>query len=96
MTMEKFMPEFKLEIRFNSARSRRNFLVDILELIYKNDCELYKGDRRNYEDTVSFVVPDLAFPDNCRQLMHDEALIAIDPSHPAHVWKSVPNRQQNL
>jgi hypothetical protein len=94
--MEKFMPEFKLEIRFDSARARRNFMVDILELICENDCELYKGDRRGYEDTVSFRVPDLAYPDNARQLTHEEALIAIDPSHPAHVWKSVPNRQQNL
>jgi hypothetical protein len=89
----------KLVIYFESDRIRRDFLVDISELIFWNDRQRDEDDRRNYEDKVSFAVPDLEGydaedPDSVdNQITYREASIAIDPSHPAHWLKSVPNRQ---
>jgi len=88
----------KLVIYFDSDRIRRDFLVDISELIFWQDNQRDDG-RRGYEDTVSFAVPDLESydaqnPDSIDNLLtYREASIAIDPSHPAHWLKSVPNRQ---
>ncbi len=89
----------KLVIYFDSDRIRRDFLVDISELIFWNDRQRDEDDRRDYEDKVSFAVPDLEsydaeHPDSPNNLLtHNEAYIAIDPSHPANWLKSVPNRQ---
>jgi len=89
----------KLVIYFDSDRIRRDFLTDISELIFWQDNQRDEDDRRHYEDTVSFAVPDLDdydaenpdSSDNCLTIR--EASIAIDPAHPAHWLKSVPNRQ---
>lgn len=89
----------KLVIYFDSDRIRRDFLTDISELIFWNDRQRDDDDRRYYEDKVSFAVPDLedcdsANPDSSdNRLTIREASIAIDPAHPSHWLKSVPNRQ---
>ena len=89
----------KLVVYFDSDRIRRDFLIDVSELIFWQDNQRDQDDRRHYEDKVSFAVPDLESydaenPDSIDNLLtYREASIAIDPSHPAHWLKSVPNRQ---
>ena len=88
----------KLVVYFDSDCIRRDFLIDVSELTFWQDNQRDDG-RRGYEDKVSFAVPDLQSydaehpdsPDNL--LSHNEAYIAIDPSHPANWLKSVANRQ---
>ena len=88
----------KLVVYFDSDCIRRDFLIDVSELIFWQDNQRDDG-RRGYEDKVSFSVPDLDSydsenPDSSdNRLTYREVSIAIDPSHPAHWLKSVPNRQ---
>jgi hypothetical protein len=88
----------KLVIYFDSDHIRRDFLTDISELIFWQDNQRDDG-RRGYEDTLRFAAPDLddydaEKPDSSdNRLTYREVSIAIDPSHPAHWLKSVPNRQ---
>ena len=88
----------KLVVYFDSDCIRRDFLIDVSELIFWQDNQRDQDDRRHYEDKVSFAVPDLEDyyaenPDSSdNHLTYREASIAIDPSHPAHWLKSVPHR----
>lgn len=89
----------KLVIYFDSDHIRRDFLTDISELIFWQDSQRDEDERRHYEDKVSFSVPDLddydaENPDSSdNRLTYREASVAIDPSHPSHWLKSVPNHQ---
>ena len=85
----------KLVLYFDSERLRRDFMEDISELIFWNDRNREEDSRRNYEDAMTFAIPDLPSfdvedPDStANRLKYREADIAIDPRHPAHFLASI-------
>jgi hypothetical protein len=84
----------KLVIYFDSDRLRRDFMVDISELVFWNDRNREEDSRRNYEDAMTFAVPDLPSfdaedPDAIsNRLTYREADKAIDPRHVARFFTS--------
>lgn len=84
----------KLVIYFDSDRLRRDFMEDISELIFWNDRNREEDDRRNYQESLAFAVPDLPSfdaedPDGiANRLTYKEADKAIDPCHVSHFLTS--------
>jgi hypothetical protein len=86
----------KLVIYFDSDSLRRDFTLDISGLIFWNDHNREEDSQRNYEDALTFAIPDLPSydavdPDSvANRLKYPQADIAIDKSHPAHWYSSNP------
>ena len=86
----------KLVMYFDSDNLRRDFMRDISGLIFWNDQNKDEDDRRNYEDAITFAIPDLPSYDpedpdsDVNRLMYRQADIAIDKTHPSHWHMSCP------
>lgn len=88
----------KLVMYFDSDNQRRDFMRDISGLIFWNDQNKDEDDRRNYEDAITFAIPDLPSfdakdPDSdANRLKYREADLAIDRSHIVHWHTPIATR----